>query len=390
MINGALDTPARVSEISAGASPSFMALSPTRATLLVYDSSNNSNSVQVVNTRTESSAGKVQLTGPSSSMVIPITTSIAYAAVASAQMTGFSPGAIEVMNLSSGTISTIIGVPNAQTVVANANGTQLLVFSHDLDTVSMVSPLLAAPPVDNGCDLQPSTIPPNPTCTVVNGFDRPVFGFFSSDGSAAYILNCGQECGGTGTAGKGASIQVLHLTSPPTVDSPVPLDGATTGFVSGSTLYVAGTSPSNHSCAGQTTAATTCGRLSVVALASTPIVTGTVVIPDGYHDHMDMGSNRQLFIGSHSCTDIGNANNPSGEVRGCLAIFDTTKAGNTSAVIPPDNGDVTGLQSFATRSVEYVVQGGNLRIYDTTKDVLQKTQLTITGKAFDVKAIDFF
>jgi hypothetical protein len=105
---------------------------------------------------------------------------------------------------------------------------------------------------------------------------------------------------------------------------------------------------------------------------------------------MDISSNLRLFIGSHSCTEIGNANNPGGEVRGCLAIFDTTKAGNTTAVIPPDNGDVTGLQSFVTRSVEYVVQGGNLRIYDTTKDVLQKTQLTITGRAFDVKAIDFF
>src|SRR5260370_19488005 len=212
MINGAKDTPARVSEISAGTSPSFMALSPTKATLLVYDSSNNSNSVQLVNTRTESSAGKVQLTGPSSSVVIPITTSIGYAAVASAPMNGFSPGAIEVMNLSSGAISTIIGVPNAQTVVANANGTQLLVFSHDLDTVSMVSPLLAAPPVDTGCDLQPSPTQPPPTCTVVNGFDRPVYGFFSSDGSAAYILNCGQECGGTGTAAERTHICRRRLT----------------------------------------------------------------------------------------------------------------------------------------------------------------------------------
>src|SRR5258708_14419725 len=256
MINGALDTPSRVSEISAGASPSFMTLSPTMATLLVYDSSNNSNSVQVVNTRTESSAGKVQLTGPSSSMVIPVTTSIGYAAVASAQMTGFSPGAIEVMSLSSGAISTIIGVPNAQTVIANANGTQLLVFSHDRDTVSMISPLLAAPPVDTGCDLQPST-----TCTVVNGFDRPVYGFFASDGSTAYILNCGQECGGTGTAGKWRRIQSHHPSSSPTVDSPVPLDGATMGFLSGSTLYVAGAPASNNGCAGQTTAPTACGRL---------------------------------------------------------------------------------------------------------------------------------
>jgi hypothetical protein len=38
-------------------------------------------------------------------------------------------------------------------------------------------------------------------------------------------------------------------------------------------------------------------------------------------------------------------------------------------VIPPDNGDVTGLQSFAsTRYVEYVAEGGRLRVYDTTID----------------------
>jgi len=176
-------------------------------------------------------------------------------------MTGFPPGAIEVMNLSTGAISTIIGVPNAQTVIANANGTQLLVFSHDMDTVSIVSPLLAAPPVDTGCDLQPST-----TCTLQSGFDRPVYGFFSSDGSTAYILNCGQECGGTGAGGKGASIQALHLTSPPTVDSPLPVDGATMGFVSGSTLYVAGTSPSNNSCVGADYGCYDLRTLSIIAL----------------------------------------------------------------------------------------------------------------------------
>src|ERR1700730_7053995 len=126
MIDGAKDTPARVGDISAGTSPSFMAVSPTKTTLLVYDSSNNSNSVPVVNTRRDSSTGKVQLTGPISSVVVPALTSIGYAAVASAQMNGFSPGAIEVMNLSSGAISELIGVPNAQTLVANANGAQLL------------------------------------------------------------------------------------------------------------------------------------------------------------------------------------------------------------------------------------------------------------------------
>ena len=70
--------------------------------------------------------------------------------------------------------------------------------------------------------------------------------------------------------------------------------------------------------------------------------------------------------------------------------------GNLTAVIPPDNGDVTGFQSFASRYVEYVAQGGNLRVYDTTIDSLLITQfietgtITITGQITDVKAVDFF
>ena len=103
-----------------------------------------------------------------------------------------------------------------------------------------------------------------------------------------------------------------------------------------------------------------------------------------------------MFIGAYDCTNIGNVNNPQGEVRGCLSIFDTTQAGNTTAVIPPDNGDVTGLQSFTSRNVEYVAEGGNLRVYDTTKDILLLNSfistgtVTITGKIIDVKAVDFF
>src|ERR1700739_762996 len=97
-------------------------------------------------------------------------------------------------------------------------------------------------------------------------------------------------------------------------------------------------------------------------------LTSRFVITDGYHDRIDMSSNGQLFVGSYGCTTIGNVNNPQGEVRGCLSIFDTTKEGNTPALHPPDNGDVPELQTFTSRDVEYVAEGGNLRVYDTTKD----------------------
>jgi hypothetical protein len=76
-----------------------------------------------------------------------------------------------------------------------------------------------------------------------------------------------------------------------------------------------------------------------------------------------------------------------------LSIFNTTTG---AVVIPPDNGDVTGLQGFSTRYVEYVAEGGNLRVYDTTKNILLiNTTLTtgtinITGQIIDVKAVDFY
>ena len=54
----------------------------------------------------------------------------------------------------------------------------------------------------------------------------------------------------------------------------------------------------------------------------------------------------------------------------------------------PDLGDVTGIQPITRRNVVYVVQKGNLSIYDTTTDDLQKTQVDIIGQAVDVKQVD--
>jgi hypothetical protein len=215
---------------------------------------------------------------------------------------------------------------------------------------------------------------------------------FSNDGGTAYILNCGAECGGTQSgSGTPASVQTLNMASL-TLGTSVPVDGATIALMSGSNLYVVGNSPTNSACTGETTAATTCGRLDIVDLGSLT-VTSSVVITDGYHDRLDMSVNGQLFIGSHTCTTVGNANNPQGEVRGCLSIFNTT---NGAVIIPPDNGDVTGLQSFSSRLVEYVAEGGNLRVYDTTKDILLINDfvtfgtIVVVGQVIDVKAVDFF
>ncbi len=59
-------------------------------------------------------------------------------------------------------------------------------------------------------------------------------------------------------------------------------------------------------------------------------------------------------------------------------------------MIPPANGDATGIQPIATRTVVYVVQGGSLAIYDTATDALQTLQIiNIVGQFIDVKTVDF-
>ena len=200
-------------------------------------------------------------------------------------------------------------------------------------------------------------------------------------------MNCGLKCGGT----LPASVAVFDMSSL-SITQTIPVDAATMALLSGSILYVAGTPPTNNDCAGQTTAATTCGRLDIVNLGS-GTVTGTAVITDGYHHRMDLTSNGQLFIGSRGCTNIGNISNPVGEVRGCLSIYHVADG---SVVIPADNGDVNGLQGFTTRNVEYVAEGGALRVYNLANDELlinnfvPQGSINIVGYVGDVKAIDFF
>jgi hypothetical protein len=398
LVNGNVDQLTRTAAISAGNSPTLMAITAARNLVAAFDIS--SNNVYAISTATEKSVGQVHLPGPTFSMVLPTSNPVGFSAVPSANIPGYSViGAVESMNFSTGALTTI-AVGNAQTVVANNTGSQVLVFSNDSNSVTVLNPADAIPPLDLSCypSLDPNPPQNPPVCTIVNGFDRPVFAVVS--GNTAYVLNCGAECGGIQ-----ASVQTLDLNSL-AVGPPVPVNGATWAYLSGTNLYVAGTgTPTGQLCASLTssvnakTGATYCGTLDIVNLSTMtdPYFNspGTeIAIPDGYHQRMDMSSNGQLFVGSKDCTNVGNVNDPSGEVRGCLAILNT----NTGAVvIPSDNGDVTGLQSFTSRDVEYVAEDGNLRVYDTltdqlliNPDYLPLGTIPVVGYAYDVKAIDFF
>jgi len=178
--------------------------------------------------------------------------------------------------------------------------------------------------------------------------------------------------------------------TPPVQGNSTAVPASTIALLQGNSLYVAGTpvSPADNSCAGVTTAATTCGRLTVVDVASMTAA-APVAITDGYHNRMQMGSNGQLFIGARGCTNV---NVSGGEVRGCLSIVNAAGSISQSSVVAPqDNGDVTGMEPIPNRNVVYVCEGGRLRIYDTTTDQLEKLANgpVIVGQAIDVKVVDF-
>ena len=362
------------------AQPGLMALSPNLKFTLIYSSAGNSvtvvdNSTEAVATASGSTSTlpPFALAGPTESIAVSPFSTSAYAAVPTAPVSGQDPGAVEVLNLQSGGIEASIPVPGAHFVICSPDGNHVLVFSDNSDTVTVI----------NTIQIGTATDPRS----YITGFDRPVWGIFTSS-AAAYVFNCGAQCGG-----KSAGVSVINLGSS-TPSSTTPVTAATYGLLNGSTLYVAGTAPPNppgtNTCVGTNTVATACGTLSVVD-ANSMTVTRTAVITDGYHDRMQISQNGQLYIGSHSCTNISILG---GEVRGCLSIYNTNSAG---VVIPQNNGDVTGIQQITSRDIVYVVQNGGLQIYDTDTNQLQvipndtqnnNGQVDIVGQLYDVKLVN--
>ena len=406
------DVRATGSAISAGNTPGMMAVTPNRAQTLVFSGDGtqfSDNLFSVISNAKETGAAQVTLPGMTESFVVSPDSSAAYVAVPTASVVGQSPGIVEAIALSSGSVSGQASVPAVHYLSINNSGNRILGFSDNSDSVAVITP---------------SQIGIGNAVTYIGGmgvFDRPVAAFFSSDDSTAYVVSCGAECGGTQ-----ASVQQFNLTTNtlvasvsaciPSANSQQPCAAAgSVALVNGSTMYLAGTPYSggvpSQPCTGQTTAATTCGLLTIINLSTMSVTnTAPIVITDGYHNRIALGANGQLFIGARNCTEIiPPVPPPTGaEVRGCLSIYNTltTAVGSAPAggvVIPPANGDVTGIQPIATRQVVYLiqgqgVQGGTLYIYDATIDALEHNPNNpnnpgqiygLVGNFVDVKSVDF-
>lgn len=440
IVNAVNDTRGPLAPISAGNTPGMMVVTPNLAQTLVFSANGtqfSDNQFTIIDNASESAASHVILPGMTESFVVSPDSSTAYVAVPTAPVTGQpSLGAIEVINLPTGAVTDEISCPPVnptppvcvwpgtvpqgfnqpyQFLTMGNTGTRILAFSDSQGVDSVADTIAVITPSSVGTQY--------PVITFVPGFDHPVAAFFNSDDTAAYVLNCGAECGG-----QQASIQTLDLTTltagPPGVActpggciGTLNLPAGSVALINGSTMYVAGTPPfiggsPQQPCTGETTAAQSCGLLTILDLSTMSVTnTAPIIITDGYHNRIALGPNGQLFIGARTCTEIVPPIPPpaGAEVRGCLSIYNTLTSTVGSVqpggvAIPAENGDVTGIQPIVQRGngmaqeVVYVVQGGSLYIYDATFDGLEYNPNNpfnpgevsgLVGYFIDVKIVDF-
>lgn len=329
--------------ITVGGSLTFELLSPDAAETVVYDPT--SFTLTFITNATEATNGSVTLANwADMALYSPDSTKI-YAPVPNAPITNARAGGVQVIDTSTGSITSTYAVPSAHGVAISPNGKTLLVFALNSDTMYLI-------------DLTQTT----PTAVAIPGFARPVNAFISSDNSTAYVLNCGPECGST--AGP-PSVMRFDLATQ-TITATVPVAGASVGHLQGTNLYVAGYPGGAN------------GTLDLVNISNmTRTTANPVAIGDGNHTTMSVSNNNKLYIGALSCLN---------STVGCLSIVDLGKM--TLDTISQPLGAVTGLQSIPGRNTMYTIQGGALYIYDTTTGQLQSTQISFRGALYSVLQID--
>jgi hypothetical protein len=253
--------------------------------------------------------------------------------------------------------TSIITTPGVRRLALAPNNTKLLAFLEPSDAASNSVRLIT---LSNG------TVG---AITDIAGFDRAYNAVFSSDSSRAYVLSCGAECGGTQ-----AKVTILDTSgATPAVLGTVNVEGATVGLLNGNNLFVAGNrvDPGN----------TLVPRINVVNVsnAAAPTVPSSATIQPGLHTLMALGANNKLFVGGRNC---GNGS--------CITIFDTSSNNATPGATNNGTpfGNVSSLLPISGRSVVYVVEGGDLKIYDTTTSALQTRQLITTGALSVMNQVD--
>jgi hypothetical protein len=402
--------------------PNLILNFPAEITGFVY--SNTQGDIQIVN------YGKESVTGPagtfpakSTGLAIPPNGGHIYSAEETI-------GQLGIIDNSTGRTFALV-LPNVFQVVVNTGDTVALAMVRNSDTIYRVVKLndnqfptsTAAIAAIGAADCEPFNIPvycvvPVNTGTHTNAFDRPMGAYFSLDGSTAYVLNCGAECGGTNSSVTYLQQGVLEYNNiPKTVPDAsaftnqvlVP-GGVTAAVANGTTLYISGQQLQSDGLWA--------GNLSIINLA-TNTVTGQYSISDGTHTKMLFADNNTLWIGSQFCATGERASLAAQQVAAhqpttqaanynCLTRFDlgaltvsivpaVTQSATAPVPVPFPNtnqnqyyyGDLTGLCWVQGFNKVYTAYGGQVHVFSTVDgSEIDNKNVIVQGTALDVAYMD--
>lgn len=310
---------------------------------------------------------------------------------------------------------TSLSLPGVFRISVNASGTIVLAFIQNSDQVYSVVQLNTAqqqaaignPNYNPGLpgsqpaeDCEPQSLPVYCVFPVGDlahnagtaSFDRPVKAVFSPDGTTAYVLDCGPECGGSAaglttipiTAAainvntKGAAGIALQAQSNISTAG-----GATNAVFGTNTLYVAGQQLQPDGLLA--------GNLTVVNTSNNQ-ATGQYSISDGTHNKMLMGDDNSLWIGSQNCQageryKLSQTSGGAATPFGCLTLFNI--ATNKVIMVNAYKGDATGIAAVTGLHKVYTAEGGQVYIYNTMDGTERdNSNVTVNGTAYDVAYMD--
>jgi hypothetical protein len=348
----------------------------------------------------------------------------------------------------SGTSGTFyLNLPNVYKVAIDPGAGAILAMVRNSNSLYRVVklPSTTTPITPPGSvDCEPLLLPVYCVVPVAGNYDRPSDVSFSLDGSTAYVLNCGPECGGTTASVSFLQLSALNINLIPTVNplsvgapsplstlpvaNPVPIPGGVTAAVSdGTHLYLSGQSlfrPGSSGALGSTAAADGLftGYLSVMNLTNYT-VGNPVSISDGTHTRMLLADDDTLWVGSSQCasgerqavatqqlattgstTQAGNYNcltmvNLSGTTPTAQIIPAVVQSQTASSVVqvpyPNTNqnlyyyGSLTGLCWVQNYHKVYTAYGGQVHAFRTTDgSEINNFYITVQGTAIDVAYMD--
>jgi hypothetical protein len=362
----------------AGADPITIQNMPEEQAGAVYGAGDGS--YALLNYGSEKQTTTLTLPGASSSIFISHDQRYVFAANQSAHT-------LTVQDRTLGT-SYALNVPNVYRVSTNPSGSAALAFVQDSNAVYSVYKLQTnqATP-SNAIDCEPQNLPVYCVLPVPGNFDRPTKAVFSPDGTTAWILNCGPECGG-----QQASVSFLPVAgiiiqsgapvppgAPTQVTATVPVPGGVTdATANGNLLYLAGQQlqPDGYFA----------GYLSILD-TNAKSVTGSYSIADGNHQRMLFADDNTLWVGSLLCTQGERYHQGATTDTGCLTMFNTSS--NSVTMIDSYKGDATGIAAVTGLHKIYSAEGGQVYIYNTaTGASMDNSQVTVVGTAYDVAYMD--